>query len=87
MVEALRTDPKNKKIHQLVSQRSCMTLQAFSAQIEPGDSEMNFAPQFYRGGGQEIPGLKRQKISYEDAIFLFEKEIATLRSAGFEWQD
>ena len=87
MVEAIRTDPKNKKIHQLVSQKSCMTLQAFCAQIESGDSEMNFAPQFYRGGGQEIPAPKRQKISYEEALSLFEKEISALKSAGFEWRD
>jgi hypothetical protein len=47
---------------------------------------MNFAPQIYRGGGQELPEKNRKNVTYETATEHVGHRMKQLELLGYSWK-
>lgn len=86
-VEAFSPHHHWRICHQLLSDPVGKTFAAYICVLEMGESHMNFSPTFYRGGGQEVPDNRKEKISYHEAQNLFHYRIKDLEREGYVYRN
>jgi hypothetical protein len=86
IVEGFSPHHHRRICYQLLSDPVGKTFAAYIGVLEAGERHMDFSPTFYRGGGQEIPDDRKEKISYHEAMNLFRNRVPEMERSGYTYR-